>query len=158
MSNNRKSRRSLGRLIPRVVIGGYFIGHGAQKQFGVAGGHGLEGTGAMFETLGLKPGSLHAQAAAGVELGAGSMLVLGVFPMLAAGPLIATMIVAARKVHLQNGPWQANGGFELNAALIAALMAIVDANSGDAGAFKALLALLGGIAGSTAVIEAGKRG
>jgi putative oxidoreductase len=158
MSNNRKSRRSLGRLIPRLVVGGYFIGHGAQKQFGVAGGHGIEGTGAMFETLGLKPGSLHAQAAAGVELGAGSMLVLGVFPMLAAGPLIATMIVAVRKVHLEHGPWQANGGFELNAVLIAALMAIVDANSGDAGAFKALLALLGGIAGSTAVIEAGKRG
>jgi putative oxidoreductase len=157
MSNTRTRRRALGRLIPRLIVGGYFIGHGAQKQFGVAGGHGLQGTGAFFETIGLKPGELNAQAAAGAELGGGALLVLGLFPTVAAAPLIATMITAARTVHLEHGPWMADGGVEYTVVLIAALMAIVDANGGDAGSFKALLALLAGIAGSTAVIEAGKR-
>ena len=157
MSNNRTRRRALGRLIPRLIVGGYFIGHGAQKQFGVAGGHGIEGTGAFFDQLGLKPGALNAQAAAGAELGGGALLALGIFPTLAAAPLIATMITAVRAVHLEKGPWAADGGYELNLTLIAALMAIVDANSGDSGAFKALLALLLGAAGSTAAIEAGKR-
>jgi putative oxidoreductase len=155
MSNNRTtSRFALGSLLPRLIVGGYFIGHGAQKQFGIAGGHGLEGTGAYFETLGLKPGKLNAQVAAGTELTAGGLLALGLFPTLAATGLIATMITAVRTVHLEKGPWLAEGGYEYNAVLIAALMAIVEAN---AGASKALLALLGGAIASTAAIEAGKR-
>ncbi|MEA2297248.1 MAG: putative oxidoreductase [Solirubrobacteraceae bacterium] len=157
MSNNSKSRRALGRLIPRLIVGGYFVGHGVQKQFGVAGGHGLEGTGAYFETLGLKPGKLNAQLAAGGELAGGSLLVAGLFPMFAGVPLIAAMITAARTVHLEHGPWLQEGGFEYNAVLIAAVMAIIDANGGDAGAFKALVALVGGAVASTVVIEAGKR-
>jgi putative oxidoreductase len=154
---NETRRRALGRLIPRLVVGGYFVGHGVQKQFGILGGHGLEATGGHFETLGLKPGTLNAQLAAGGELGGGALLVLGLFPTLAGIPLIATMIVAARLVHLQNGLWVTEGGAEYNLVLIAATMAIIDANGGDRGATKALAALLGGAIGSTAVIEAGKR-
>jgi len=133
-------------------------GHGAQKQFGVLGGHGLEGTGAYFETLGLKPGTLNAQVAAAGELGGGVLLALGLFPMIGGASLIAAMIVAARTVHMQNGLWITDGGAEYNLVMIAAAMAIVDADSGDSGPFKALLALLSGAAVSTAVIEAGKRG
>ncbi|MEA2265162.1 MAG: putative oxidoreductase [Solirubrobacteraceae bacterium] len=156
MSNTSKPRRrSLGRVIPRLIIGTYFMGHGAQKQFGLFGGHGLEATGAHFEMLGLKPGSLNAQVAAAGELGGGALLALGVLPTVAGVPLIATMVVAMRTVHLEHGPWLANGGFEYNLALIAAVMAIIDANTGSS--FKALTALIGGAAASTAVIEMGKR-
>ncbi len=154
---NETRRRALGRLIPRLIVGGYFVGHGVQKQFGILGGHGLDGTGAHFETLGLKPGKLNAQLAAGGELSGGTLLVLGLFPTLAGIPLIATMIVAARLVHLQNGLWVTEGGVEYNLVLIGATMAIIDANGGDSGAAKAVLALLGGAIGSTAVIEAGRR-
>jgi putative oxidoreductase len=156
MSNTSKPRRrSLGRVIPRLVVGGFFMGHGAQKQFGVFGGHGLEGTGAFFETLGLKPGTLNAQAAAAGELGGGALLALGALPTVAGMPLIASMVVALRAVHLEHGPWAANGGFEYNLVLIAAVMAIIDANTGSS--FKALAALVGGTAAGTAVIEMGKR-
>ena len=43
----------LGRTALRLVIGPLFVGHGTQKLFGWFGGHGLEGTGAFFEKLGL---------------------------------------------------------------------------------------------------------
>jgi putative oxidoreductase len=154
---NKTRRRALGRLIPRLIVGGYFVGHGAQKQFGIAGGHGLDGTGAFFENLGLKPGKLNAQVAAGAEIGGGALLALGLFPTLAGVPLIATMITATRLVHLEHGAWLSDGGVEYCLVMIGATMAIVDANGGDSGATKALAALLGGAIGSTAVIEAGKR-
>lgn len=154
MSNRRPSPSAPGYLIPRLVIGGFFVGHGAQKQFGVFGGHGIEGTGAFFEQLGLKPGALNAQAVAGVEIVGGSLLALGIFPLLSGAPLIATMITAARVAHLDKGLWVTNGGVEYTAVLAAAVMAVVGSLGGPR---KAMLALLGGVAGSTAVIEAGKR-
>jgi putative oxidoreductase len=55
----------IGRLLLRLTVGGFFIGHGTQKLFGWFGGHGLEATGGFFEQLGLRPGKRHA-AAAGV--------------------------------------------------------------------------------------------
>ncbi len=158
MSNDSKPHRAaLARLIPRAIVGGIMAGHGAQKQFGVLGGHGLEGTGAMFDSFGLKPGALNAQVAAAGELGGGVLLALGLFPTLAGIPLIGSMIVALRAVHLDKGLWITDGGYEYNLVMIAAVMAIVDANGGDSGRTKALLALLAGVIASTAVIEAGKR-
>ncbi len=53
----------IGRLILRLIVGGYFFGHGTQKLFGWFGGYGPEGTGQFFESLGLRPGKRHALAA-----------------------------------------------------------------------------------------------
>ena len=53
----------LGLTVMRGVIGTLFIGHGTQKLFGWFGGHGPEGTGQFFESLGLRPGARHARAA-----------------------------------------------------------------------------------------------
>ena len=156
-SDTKPHRGALGRLIPRAVVGGILAAHGAQKQFGAFGGQGLEGTGAIFESLGLKPGALTAPAAAAGELGGGVLLALGLFPTLAGIPVIAAMIVAVRTVHFQKGLWNADGGYEYNLVMIAAVMAIIDATGGESGRHKALLALLGGAIASTAVIEAGKR-
>ncbi len=156
--SNKRSRKTPGRLIPRVIVGGYFIGHGAQKLFGVLGGHGPEGTASHFESIGLKPGRENAYAAGAAELGGGALLTLGLFTPIAGAALVAVMITAARTVHLQNGPWGADGGVEYPAVMAAAVLAIVDASkSGDAGGMRALAALIGGVAASTAVIEAGKR-
>ena len=67
----------IGRLILRFVVGGYFFGHGTQKLFGWFGGHGPEGTGQFFESLGMRPGKRHAVAAGAAEAGGGTLLVLG---------------------------------------------------------------------------------
>jgi putative oxidoreductase len=156
--SNKRSRKTPGRLIPRAIVGGYFIGHGVQKLFGVLGGHGLEATAAHFETLGLKPGREMAIAAGAAETAGGALLTLGLFTPIAGAALVGSMITAARTVHLENGPWLADGGIEYTAVLAAAVLAIVDASkSGDSGGMRAFVTLLVGAAASTAVIEAGKR-
>lgn len=156
--SNKRSRRAPGRLIPRAIVGGYFIGHGVQKLFGVLGGHGIEGTAAHFESIGLKPGKENAIAAGVAETGGGALLALGLFTPVAGAALVGAMITAVRTVHLEKGPWLADGGFEYNLVLIAAVLAIVDAGkNGDSGAMRALFSLALGAAASTAVIEAGKK-
>jgi putative oxidoreductase len=123
---------SFGRLILRAVVGGFFFGHGTQKLFGWFGGHGLEGTGQFFEgNLGLRPGKHHALAAGLSEAGGGSLIALGAATPLAASTLIATMLTAINRVHLKNGPWVSDGGYEYNAVLIGALLALVEAGPGS---------------------------
>src|SRR3954447_162914 len=95
----------------RVVVGLFFVGHGAQKLFGAFGGHGLAGTAGFFETLGMRPGRRNAMAAGWAELGGGVLLVLGLLTPLAAAMLIAVMTVAIITVHGTKGPWVTEGGY-----------------------------------------------
>jgi putative oxidoreductase len=150
---------NIGRLILRAVVGGYFFGHGTQKLFGWFGGHGPEGTGQFFEALGLRPGKRHALAAGAAEAGGGSLLILGAATPLAAAVLIATMLTAIKRVHLAKGPWVADGGYEYNLVLIAALIALAETGPGSpsvdsargsslVGAKGALLAAALGAAGA----------
>jgi putative oxidoreductase len=137
------------------VIGGLFIGHGTQKLFGWFGGHGPEGTGGFFESLGLKPGQRNAIAAGVAEAGGGALLATGVALPLAGAALTGTMTTAIRHVHAAKGPWSTDGGWEYNAVLIAATLAVVEE---ECGAAWALAAGVAGAAGSVAVTELGKRG
>jgi putative oxidoreductase len=149
----------LGSLVLRGVIGPLFVGHGTQKLFGWFGGHGREGTAGFFESLGLKPGTRHATAAGTAEAVGGALITLGALTPVAGSALTATMVTAIRKVHAQNGPWSTSGGWEYNAVIIAALMALTDSGPGrpsvDAARFPrmkgpawALLQLGAGFAGS----------
>lgn len=151
----------LGSLLVRGVVGPLFVGHGTQKLFGWAGGHGLDGTGAFFESIGLRPGRRHATAAGVSETAAGAMLVLGLATPVAAAMVTGAMVTATRKVHLDAGPWATNGGWEYNAVLIAAMAALTETGPGplsvDAKRFPgfhgpalAALAVAAGVAGSYA--------
>lgn len=157
-----------GRLIARIVVGGLFVGHGTQKWFGWFGGPGIDGATGMMESLGLHPARRNAVAASASETIGGAMIALGALTPAAAAALIGTMVTAIRTVHLKNGPWSSDGGYEYNLVLIAALLALVDGGPGnvsvdgrlgihDTGAAWALAALAAGVAGSTVVIEAGSR-
>src|SRR3954451_12833450 len=115
---------TLGRLIARVAIGGLFAGHGTQKLFGWFGGSGVEGTAETMHKLELRPARHHALAAGAAETLGGTLLAVGALTPLAASALTATMITAIRKVHFANGPWNTNGGYEYNVALIAGALAI----------------------------------
>jgi putative oxidoreductase len=149
----------IGRLILRAVVGGYFVGHGTQKLFGWFGGHGPDATGQFFESLGLRPGKHHALAAGASEAGGGALLVLGAATPLASAAIIGTMLTAISRVHIKNGPWVTDQGYEYNLVLIAAALSLAETGPGspsiDAargsemyGSGWALLALALGAAGA----------
>jgi putative oxidoreductase len=136
------------KLLLRVLVGGLFVGHGTQKLFGWFGGHGLEGTSGMFDSLGLKPGRRNAIVAGAAEAGGGALLASGVAVPLAGAAITGTMTTAIRHVHAAKGPWATEGGWEYNAVLIAATLAVVEQESGLGWALAAGAA---GAAGSFAV-------
>jgi putative oxidoreductase len=121
----------LALLVLRVVVGLLFMGHGAQKLFGRFGGHGLDGTGGFFESLGIRPGRRNAMAAGTAELVGGALLALGLLTPLAAALIIGVMVVAIITVHAAKGPWVTDGGWEYNAVLIAAAFALAGAGPGQ---------------------------
>ena len=135
---------TLGTAALRGVVGPLFIGHGTQKLFGWFGGHGVEGTGGYFESLGLKPGKRHATAAGWAEAAGGALLTLGALTPVATTLISGTMITAIRKAHIANGPWVTNGGYEYNLVLIAAMTALADSGPGKASVDAALFPRLKG--------------
>lgn len=122
---------SVGRFGARVLIGALFVGHGTQKLFGWFGGPGRAGTEGMMESLQMRPAKLHALAAGVTETVGGSLLALGLATPLASAALTGVMTTAIAKVHLPNGPWAANGGWEYNAVLIGAVTALAETGPGD---------------------------
>jgi putative oxidoreductase len=122
---------TLGRLALRATVGGFFVGHGTQKLFGWFGGNGLDATAKGFESLGLRPGRTHATAAGAAEAGGGALLAAGLATPAAAAVLTATMLTAIQRVHLKNGPWTQKGGYEYNAVLIAAALALAEVGPGS---------------------------
>lgn len=121
----------IGRLLLRLTVGGFFFGHGTQKLFGWFGGHGLGATAGMFESLGMRPGQRNAIAAGAAEAGGGAAIALGLATPLAAGALTSVMLTAIHRVHLKNGPWVTGGGYEYNAVLIAAVLALAEVGPGE---------------------------
>ncbi len=115
----------IGRFLLRVTIGALFFGHGTQKLKGWFGGHGLDATAGFFEQLGLRPGRRNAIAAGAAEAGGGAALALGLATPFASASVIGAMLTAIQRVHLKNGPWVTNQGYEYNLILIvvAALLA-----------------------------------
>jgi putative oxidoreductase len=90
----------LASLILRLRIGLTAPAHGWNHAFG--GGR-ISGTAAWFESIGLRPGRLHALMATGTELGAGALLLLGALTPLAAAAVVGTMAVAMVTNHVRNG-------------------------------------------------------
>src|ERR1700759_2055611 len=121
----------MGRLLLRATLSAVFVVHGTQKLFGWFGGYGPDGTGQFFESLGLRPGKRHAIAAGAAEAGGGALLVAGAATPIAASVLTATMLTAINRVHLKNGPWVSNQGYEYNLVLIAVALALAETGPGS---------------------------
>jgi putative oxidoreductase len=103
----------LGEASLRVTAGAFLIPHGAQKLFGALGGYGLEATGQFFQTqLGFANGYIAALGVGSVEVFGGLLLALGLFTRLAAGSIAVMLAVAAITVHLGNGFFWTEGGWE----------------------------------------------
>lgn len=109
---------ALGLLLIRLVFGLTFAAHGTQKLFGWFGGHGVAGTGAWLESIGLRPGKFQAVLAGASELIAGLLLSAGLWLPVAAVLITVAMLVAIAKVHGKNGYWATAGGYEYNIAIL----------------------------------------
>ncbi len=111
-------------LILRVPVGIILTAHGGQKLYGWFGGYGLEGTGQWLASVGIEPGYLMALLAGGAEFFGGIALILGLLTRPAAIVSAFTMLVALLTVHLGNGLFLSNNGFEYALALLAATVAL----------------------------------
>ncbi|CAM4017156.1 DoxX family protein [Pseudomonas wadenswilerensis] len=124
------SRASWGLSIIRILVGIIFMAHGAQKLFGLFGGGGLAGTAQFMESLGLAPGLLMALLSGGAEFFGGLALVIGLLVRPAALALTVTLIVAIFSVHIGNGLFMANNGYEFALALMAGTLAVLVEGAG----------------------------
>lgn len=121
-----------GALALRVPVGIIFAAHGSQKLFGWFGGHGLDGTGQWMASIGLEPGYLMALLAGAAEFFGGLALVLGLLTRPAAVALAFTMVVAIFAVHIGNGLFMSNNGYEFGLALLAASVSLAFTGAGRA--------------------------
>jgi putative oxidoreductase len=156
----------IGRLLLRATVGSIFVEHGTQKLFGWFGGHGPDGTGQFFESLGLRPGRRNAIAAGAAEAGGGLMLALGLATPLAAASLASVMLTALRAAIWREGFKTGEGGYEM--LLLVSAVALAESGPGpwslDAllkserrGVGWAAAAFAAAAAGSTAAIALGRR-
>ncbi len=115
----------------RAATGLILMPHGAQKLFGWFGGHGLEGTGGFFaQNLGLEPGMAWAALVGGTEFFGGLFVALGLLTRPAALGVAIVMAVAVLAVHLPNGFFASQGGYEY--PLLWGLVALAIAFKGGA--------------------------
>jgi putative oxidoreductase len=87
-------------LVFRAGLGVVFLAHGYNHIFG---GGKIAGTARWFESLGMRPGLLHAWFASATELGAGVLLLLGLLTPVACAGVIGVMVVALITNHIDKG-------------------------------------------------------
>lgn len=124
------TNNSLAGLALRIPAGIIFVAHGAQKLFGSFGGYGLEGTGQWMASIGLEPGFLMALGAGSAEFFGGIALLIGLLTRPAAVVLAFTMIVAILTVHISNGLFMSNNGYEFGLSLLAISVALAFSGGG----------------------------
>jgi putative oxidoreductase len=158
---------TIGRSVLRTTLGGLMLGHGLQKLSGSFGGPGLEGTEQAMGSIGIHPAKQQAVAAALSETIGGGLTAAGLFSPLGPAMIIGTMAVAIKKVHGKNGVWVNKGGYEYNALIIAAAIALAadgpgavsidglfrSRRSGPQWAIASVVLGLGGAAATLAISE-----
>ncbi|CAM05335.1 DoxX family protein [Saccharopolyspora erythraea] len=121
LGNERKPLRwhagaDLGLLVMRLVLGGIFAAHGAQKLFGALGGPGPEGFAQALTGMGFQQAATLSLVTGGTELGAGALLVLGLFTPLAAAGIVGVMANAVA-LKFGSGFFASGGGVEFEVTL-----------------------------------------
>jgi putative oxidoreductase len=95
-----KDAIDLALLVFRVAVGAVMLAHGYNHIFG---GGKIAGTARWFESLGMRPGIVHAWMASITELAAGASLILGLLTPLGGAGVIGVMLVAWITNHRGNG-------------------------------------------------------
>ena len=108
-------------LVARVLIGIVLIAHGWQK-FAT---YGIGGVTASFAQMGVPLPAVAAVFAAVVELAGGAALLLGAATVIAGALVVLDMLGAFLLVHIGNGVFVTDNGFELVGAIAATALVLV---------------------------------
>lgn len=127
-----------GITVLRIIVGLTFAAHGAQKLFGWFGGYGLEGVAQWMESIGLAPGYLMALAAGSAEFFGGLALIIGLLVRPAALGLTFLSLVAIFSVHISNGLFMSNNGYEFALALLGGSIAVLFEGAGKLSVDRAI--------------------
>ena len=119
--------RDFAALALRTAIGPMLVLHGHNKVFGAGG---LKGTTGWFESLGLRPAAVHARMAAATEMGAGTLITLGVANPLPTAAVVGLMATAAATDHRGKGFFVFKGGWEYTAVVALAATALAGLGNG----------------------------
>ncbi|WP_300426316.1 DoxX family protein [uncultured Thalassolituus sp.] len=125
------TQAGISALFLRVPVGLILAAHGSQKLFGWFGGYGLEGTGQWMASIGLEPGFLMALLAGSAEFFGGLALAAGLLTRPAALLTAFTMLIAISSVHIDNGLFMANNGYEYALTLFVVSIALAVQGAGS---------------------------
>jgi len=123
------SSTAIAQTVLRASVGSVLFAHGAQKLFGLFGGHGIAGTAGFFDSIGIKPAKQTAIAAGLSEAGGGVALALGLATPVGAAAAATAMGVAAAQ-HRDNGFFATEGGYEYPAVLGVVAASLLISGSG----------------------------
>jgi putative oxidoreductase len=122
-------------LVARVVVGVVLIAHGAQKFFS----YGIGGTAATFAKWGVPLPPVSAVYSAVVELVGGAALLVGAATVVAGALVVLDMLGAFLFVHIGNGVFVTNNGFELVGVIAAVALLLIAVGPGRFSVDNALL-------------------
>jgi len=120
-----------GMLFIRLALGVVFLAHGSQKLFGLFGGNGLSGTISFMEDIGLYPATFFGVLLACGEFFGGLFALIGFYSRWAGLILAIVMAMAILMVHLQNGLFLSNRGFEYAGSLLCMAIALIICGGGN---------------------------
>lgn len=128
--DDRRGTQDLGLLVLRVAVGVLLIGHGLQKVFGWWGGPGLDGFRDTLTEVGFRHADILTYVAAGGQIAAGVLLVIGLFtPIAAAGALgyLITSVLAEATLAHEEARLSSflTDGHEYQVVLVCAVAAII---------------------------------
>ena len=113
LASIHKSLAWLAYPIVRIFAGLVLVPHGAQKLFGWFDGPGLAATAGFFENVvGVSPGLFWASLVGGVEFFGGLLIAVGLLTRVAGIMATAVLWIGFFTVHLANGFFIGNGGYE----------------------------------------------
>lgn len=136
MDDRTWTRADWALLLVRLVTGLVFVMHGGQKLFV----YGIDGVTGSFTQMGIPMAGVAAIVVSFVEFLGGIALLAGAFTRWAAILLAMVMLVAIVQVHLPNGFFAGDNGFEFPLTLLVNNVALAIAGPGAYAVDRALAA------------------